>query len=183
MSIRPSPGPNVSNPLQIVAKAITDILPSSPGTGGAIRSVSGALQKFSIALSDIGTSDYLSKAHPSGWQYLISDSGLPIATADLNSDPSGGAKAGAITSGELPDRVQEATALADSLYKNTPEVYEARILEIPGLYFVALWLHADTDDKFFPILEGTARDASIVREDPSFLQRLEQAAKDRSANP
>src|SRR5262249_21606802 len=129
MPIRPSDGPQTPNAFQIVAKAVRDVLPDPPNLGGAIRSASGPLQKYSIALSDIGQPGYLSRAHPSGWQYLISD-GQPVAVADLHSSAAGGVEAGAITSGDLPHRVQDATALADSLYANSPETYEARILEI-----------------------------------------------------
>lgn len=147
--------------------------------GGAVDT-SKPLEVFTLRLDDISGSDFLRKAVSTGWRYLIVADG-PIAMADLRGAAPEFAN---LTRGRLAEQLEQAANLAESAYGASPTEFEARVLEIPSLYVMALWLHAGSEqiNRFIWIADGAQADSSIVAEDPSFLDKLLARANTRRSN-
>jgi len=128
-----------------------------------------------LKLSDITGDDFLKNAVSIGWRYLIIGAG-PMAVADVKESGSGAPpRFDSLIRGAIAERLEQAADLAASRYGAEPTTLEARILEIPSLYITAFWLHG-LREIFIPFLEGAKKDALAVHEDPSFIQRVAQAA-------
>jgi hypothetical protein len=145
--------------------------------GGAVDT-SKPLEVFTLKLDDIAGPDFLQKAASTGWRYLIVAGG-PIAMADLRG---AAAEFANVTGGRLAEQLEQAARLAESAYGASATKFEARVLEIPSLYVMALWLHAGSGDRFIWIADGARADPAIVAEDPGFLDRILARANSRRSN-
>lgn len=160
---------------EILAKHLNELIPPDPLSGGVLD-VSQPIRIFTVKLNDITGPDFIRKAFPIGWRYFvpIEDS---MAVADLaattgaNLSTSEELSFGSLTRGKLAEQLGSAAKLAEKKYGSGNDHYEARILEIPGLYVVALWLHG-TQDIF--IMAG-ANDA--VQEDSAFVTTVVNLAE------
>jgi len=145
--------------------------PSDPlsTTIGAVNA-SRPVEVFTLKLDDIHGSNFLGKAVSTGWRYLVVGDG-PVAMADVRGTMPEFAN---LTRGKLAERFEEAANLAQSTYGASATQFEIRVLEVPSLYVIALWLRAEAEqiDKFIWIADGVQADASIAAEDPSFLDKL-----------
>lgn len=151
----------------------------------ATSRTSQPLRVFSLGLGDITDQNFLAKATPVGWRYLVVR-GEPVALADLkHTSPAGDQLAfSRLTHGVLAQRLAQAAQLADDTYRQSPETFEVRILEIPALYVGALWLHGQRD-VLIPFVQRTDEDSGPPREDAEFVQRIlrEAREKPRSGDP
>ena len=148
-------------------------------TGGTVNT-SKPMEVFTVRLDDIYDAGFLSKAVPHGWRYLV------IADAIAMADVRGTQPAFAnLTHGRVAESLQQAAHLAESTYGSSPIQFEARVLEIPALYVIALWLHAAVEQRnaFFWVADGTRMDAPIVAEDPGFVDDIVQRAKAKRSSP
>ena len=106
---------------------------------------------YTLGLDALAEGTGLEAAKPVGRRVLIMRAQEPVATAELD-DPDG---AGGLTATEGP--FTEATARAISEVESWPVVvegdYELRVLRLPALYFMALWLkdRRDGDDLIVPL--------------------------------
>lgn len=106
---------------------------------------------YTLGLDALAEGTGLGAAQPVGRRVLIMRAQEPVATAELD-DPDG---AGGLTATEGP--FTEATAKAISEVESWPAVvegdYELRVLRLPALYFMALWLkdRSDGDDLIVPL--------------------------------
>ncbi|MCW2308734.1 hypothetical protein [Rhodobium gokarnense] len=91
----------------------------------------------------------LSESRPGNWRHLVGDEGAMRAEAELAAE---GSEARVVAFHEGPAAGATANGLmrAAELGEVDRGDYEARLLEVPGLHFTALWLHGD-DDIFIPI--------------------------------
>jgi hypothetical protein len=99
-------------------------------------------QVYLLGLDDIRAGRGLESAKHSGWRYLVqAPDGRPIAIAESVTDPSGAQVFAHLNYGPFVTGTAEALRIAEQT--NLPSA-EARLLEIPALYLVALWLqHRD----------------------------------------
>jgi len=186
MAIRKPPGP--PDGMAAISRALPNLMWRGPGRTLPLLpriQASQPIQLFMLKSNDISSANFLEKAVPVGWRYLIVNDG-PVAVADVNAE---GAKQAAsfasLIRGPLAERLVQAAELAERKYGADSNVFDVRILEIPSLYVSALWLHGDRD-VFIPFLEGGERDRGEVQEDPSFQARVRAMAlaKTRAApNP
>jgi hypothetical protein len=99
---------------------------------------------FVLQLDEIGDG-FLGRARRWGWRYLLIDTG---SAADVNDK----AEFHSISHGELPARLMEACERASAMFEQRPEQFEPRILEIPALYVVTLWIFGP-EQTFFCLLD------------------------------
>ena len=151
------------------------------GPAGTAVAPSRPLEVFSLQLDAIVSSEFLAKARPIGWRYLITAGDREIAQADIRGG--GTAEFANMTRGELVTSLSRAAHLAESTYDAAVHVYQARILEIPALYVVALWLLGDHRDRFIWIADGARAGQNVVAEDPSFLDTIRARAAAARAMP
>jgi hypothetical protein len=176
MAITKPQGP--SGGAAVVGRAVAHLMARGPGAlpplaGAAAPQTSQPIRLFMLNLKDISDESFLKKAVPIGWRYVIVGPG-PIAVADVK-DAGGGAPGFAsLIRGTIAQRLEQASELAQQ-YESRPGLFEPRILEIPSLYISAFWLHGP-HEIFIPFLEGGEKDTMPVKEDPSFVTRVAQAA-------
>jgi hypothetical protein len=163
----------------LIAKHLNQLdidLRGSP-SGGDASSASRPMRLFTVKLGDISSVDFIAKAFPIGWRYFVFSEG-ETAIADLLEKSAGeDLNFGGLTTGVLPDRLSAAAQVADQLYEARGAIFEARILELPALYTVTIWLHGETD-VFIPALDGSET-GSVIAPDDNFLVKMVHLAKDR----
>jgi hypothetical protein len=169
----PTTGPS------IIGRAMTHLMTRGPGalpaTGGAgATRATQPMQLFGLNLNDITDENFLQKAIPLGWRYLITNTSA-IAVADVRETGSGPPRFGSLIRGMIAERLEQAAELAHQNYAAGPLTFEARILEITALYITALWLHGPRDI-LIPFYEGARENTQPVREDGNFISRVFQAA-------
>lgn len=153
-----------------------------PAMGGAAPVATQPLRLFGLRLDQIKDDSFLNSATPIGWRYLIVSNG-PIAVADVKAGSGQqGSNFHRLIRGELAQRLDKASELAQKRYANDPDSFEVRILEIPSLYMAALWLHGQRD-VFIPLLEGGEANRRDIGEDTAFVSHVLQSAAARRAAP
>ncbi|HWB60296.1 MAG TPA: hypothetical protein VG733_12450 [Chthoniobacteraceae bacterium] len=109
-------------------------------------------QTYGAGLRDLAAGHLLSVAKPFTWRYILVRDGSAVGDVLLN----GGAPGAPLTfnSVERSDFANE-TLVALQKAEQLPQVkkqdYEVRYLEVAGANFVALWLHAKSDDIIIPL--------------------------------
>jgi hypothetical protein len=138
-----------------------------------IPSATQPLRLFRLRLQDIKNAAFTRKAKPVGWRYLIVDR-APVAVADVAQKASAGALSfNSLIHGPLAQDLARACNLAEKHLSRVRGRYEVRVLDIPALSVVALWLHGADSDAFIPLLDASGR----VRIDPRFAEKVEEAAR------
>ncbi|MDN5940004.1 MAG: hypothetical protein L0H83_15270 [Salinisphaera sp.] len=113
----------------------------------ALRNATGALQLsephqvFTLGLTDLAAGKGLDAAKPTGWRYLVQEGDNVLASAETVAGPRGEQVFSAFNEG----RFVASIASAIRVVREIPEVeqggFELRLLNVPGLYVLALWLH------------------------------------------
>jgi hypothetical protein len=107
---------------------------------------------FNIGLDDLVRDASLAAAQAVGWRYLVSEGGTVIASAET---AGGGGQGDQVFSQFSQGPFAAATADALATVKASDQVreadVEARVLSIPALHFMAVWLHATGGDTLIPL--------------------------------
>jgi hypothetical protein len=113
----------------------------------ALRNATGPLQLtephqvFTLGLTDLAAGKGLDAAKPTGWRYLVQEGDNVLASAETVVGSRGEQVFSAFNEGRFVD----SSASAIHAVRAFPEVkqgdFELRLLNIPGLYVLALWLH------------------------------------------
>lgn len=114
----------------------------------ALRSATGPLQLtephqvFTLGLSDLAAGKGLDAAKPTGWRYLVQEGDNVLASAETVAvGPADEQVFSAFNEGRFVASSVNAMRAA----REFPEVkqgnFELRLLNVPGLYVLALWLH------------------------------------------
>ncbi len=121
------------------ALAITEAGPES-------LTVAAPHQVYFVGLRDIAEGRLLDAARLTGWRYIIFNAGeQTVAAAELRITPDGRHDFSSVNRGPFVASTVDGARVAESLEVVGTQDFEFRLLDIPGLYVVALWLHADTD--------------------------------------
>jgi hypothetical protein len=109
------------------------------GAGG--RRLSAPHAVHNLRLTDLTKQGRLADAPMTAWRYLVEEDGAAVASAEVGVDPTGSVR-GFDHLNEGP--FVQATAAAERAAAKLPQVrdgrVEARIVRIPALYVMALWL-------------------------------------------
>ena len=113
--------------------------------------VSTPHQVFTLGLDDVLAGAGLDAARPVGWRYLITSDGEVIASAETAENPDGTPQPAQFTEGRFVAATATAVRSARALPHLASAAFELRLLRIPALYLMALWLHSPATDLLVPL--------------------------------
>lgn len=142
-------------------------------------------QIFTIGRDQLAEAATLNTATAVGWRYLVSARGQIIASAETVTSPDDGQEVfSQLTEGPFV----EATAAAITAVRALPQLgvgtFELRLLRIPALYLMALWLHPSlgVGDLLVPLAPTPVGTAGVPSPAGDLLQQLNQRARDMIAH-
>lgn len=113
--------------------------------------LSDGIQAWTVELTDAEAGQALDAAKPHQWRYLVFEGADAIAEAHLRAAATGSVVS-AMAHGPSTDGLVRALAVAEGLPQVAEHDYEPRVLLVPAIVFVGLWLHSDdADDLVIPI--------------------------------
>jgi hypothetical protein len=98
-------------------------------------------QVYFVGLSDLAEGRLLSAAQLKGWHYIIFEGDRTLATAELRIGDGDALHFSNVNRGPFAASIVEGVGRVESLDEVRDDDFELRVLDIPGLYVVALWLH------------------------------------------
>lgn len=151
----PDPPPDVPDKVRSKLHAFADGAKfSTKALRGARRDqldLSTPHQVFTMGLDDITAGGGLDRAQLVGWRYLVMAGGQPIASAETTLAPDGTHEASQFTEGPFVAATDKAVRDVQRLPQLAAAGFELRLLRIPALYVMALWLHAPATDLLVPL--------------------------------
>jgi hypothetical protein len=115
---------------------------------------------------------------PTSWRYISELGGAPRAFELVTEERAGKSRATSVGDDRFTTAIHEALAAAQDDPRVSAADFEARLLRVPALKLLAVWLHAvGTEDLFVPVVP-TAVDATpghLYKAD-DFRSRLREAA-------
>lgn len=133
-------------------------------------------QVFTIALDDITSGGGLDRAQPVGWRYLVEDGGQLVASAETAPAPDGTQEVSQFTEGPFVAETDKAVKAVRRLPQLAAAGFELRLLRIPALYVMALWLHAPLTDLVVPLAPSPFRKEGKPMPAAEFLADLSELA-------
>jgi hypothetical protein len=116
---------------------------------------------FVATLDDLAAGKLLGAAKQTGWRYLLVQNDEVVAEAELTAGRRGakGAKTArnqdlefaGLTHGPFTGATVDGLHAAERLPQIAKADYELRLLKVPAVYLVALWLHGGGDDILVPL--------------------------------
>lgn len=101
-------------------------------------------QVFNLRLDDLRSGAGLSAANPTGWRYLVRDGDRVVAAAESLAAPTGDQPVFShFNEGPFVPATAAALAVAGSDRRVADRRLVPRLLHIPALHAVALWLHPE----------------------------------------
>lgn len=156
----------------------------------ALRNATGPLQLtqphqvFTLGLADLVAGRGLDAAKPSGWRYLVQEGDDALAAADTVATGSGdGYVFSAFNEGRFVTSTAEAIQAAQAIPEVSRGDFELRLLHVPGLHVMALWLHdiaGNAGDLLVP-LEPSPVDTPTGQPVPAVVLLQELASKSSPA--
>ena len=114
----------------------------------ALRNATGPLQLtqphqvFTLSLADLAAGRGLEAAKPTGWRYLVQEGDNTIAAADaVPAGPGSGYVFSALNEGRFVTSTAGAIQAAQAIPEVSQGEFELRLLQVPALHAMALWLH------------------------------------------
>ncbi len=133
-------------------------------------------QVFTIGLDDITSGGGLDKAQPVGWRYLVEDGGQLIASAETTQAPDGTHEVSQFTEGPFVAETDKAVKAVRKLPQLAAAGFELRLLRIPALYVMALWLHSPVTDLFVQLAPSPTHKEGKPVQAAEFLADLTELA-------
>jgi hypothetical protein len=155
----------------------------------ALRNATGKLeltdphQVFTLGLAELVAGKGLEAATPSGWRYLVREDHNVLASAEAVRGAKGEDYAFAsFNEGGFVAATAHAIQAAHVLPVVSQGAFELRLLNVPGLYVMALWLHQPngTGDLLIPLAPSPV-DVPTGEAVPAARLLAELAAKAESA--
>jgi hypothetical protein len=182
-----------------VLDAATELLPGRLAENGAhAPSTSGfaPLQEaaagevwplYHLGLDSLVAGAGLAAAQQIGWRALVRTSGRPVALADVAVEVASSADVRQFVYGPIVDglaaRADGSSARRTANAHRQEDVFEERLLQIPGIYVLALWEHHPDDDSrdTLQVLPPVAPGLDAAAECPAvaLLNRLQPLARER----
>ena len=116
---------------------------------------------YVATLDDLAAGKLLADAKQTGWRYLLAQNDEVVAEAELTEGrPAAKATKGAkgkelafagLTHGPFTGATVDGLHAAERLPQVEKADYELRLLKVPAVYLVALWLHGGNEDLLVPI--------------------------------
>jgi hypothetical protein len=114
--------------------------------------VSAPLRVYTLGLEALARSKAVeASARATGWRFLVEEATEPVAAAEVQ-DQTRAAVPAQLTEGPFVRSTADGLRAAERLAPVEESAFEVRLLRVPALHLVSLWLHAsDRDDLFMPL--------------------------------
>jgi hypothetical protein len=111
---------------------------------------------YTLGLDQVVAGADLDTAVPSGWRYLLKQGDQVVAAAQTVTDAGGQAAFASFNSGPYVESTSKALSTAEQYAgagEGSDDDWEPRVLHVPALHAMALWLHTDaeTTDVVLPL--------------------------------
>jgi hypothetical protein len=142
---------------QIVIENVGHELRAHPDTLGGLRiedlTVGEPHREYYVTnLADLASGHLLSATASRSWRYLlVRGTNNAVGAATLIENGKNALKFNDLQRPFYPDAILEAVRASEKLPKTEKQDYELRYLSIAPLNFVAVWLHAESDDIIIPL--------------------------------
>jgi hypothetical protein len=143
---------------QIVIENASEILRSDPHFLSGFRieelTIADPYRDYGVGLTNLASGQLLSVAKSGGsWMYLLLHGTNSVGAAGLIADEKTGKalKSNGLFQTDFSNETLEALQIAAQLPLIKKQDYELRRLDIPSVYFVAVWLHGQSDDILIPL--------------------------------
>lgn len=153
-----------------------------PADGDHIRALSAAAPVglsdphpvYAASAQDILDGRVLAAAQLIGWRSIVSKDGEPLAAAEVdNANALSNVNQGPFVTGTA-----DAVIEAEQRFAEDAHDYELRLLRIPAVYAIAIWLHAEDSDVLIPVAPAPASlRAHEAMEEAAFTEALRPAAE------
>jgi hypothetical protein len=157
----------------------------TPRDVGRGRRLAAPHPVHNLRLADLEKPGRLRDAPLTAWRYLVEDRGAAVASAEVGVDERGAVRGfDHLNEGPFVAATRAALEAADRLPKVRDGRREARILRIPALYVMALWLKDldGDDDVIVPMAPAPPYlEADRPYTEREFLKALARPAKERRA--
>jgi hypothetical protein len=136
-------------------------------------------QVYSVGLRDLAEGRLLAAAELKGWRYIIFEGDRPLAAAELRVGDGETLHFSNVNRGTFAASTVEGVRRVESLEEVRNEDFELRVLDIPGIYVVALWLHGPREIivPLPPLPEGL--EPFGIYEEGTVIERLRGRAEQR----
>jgi hypothetical protein len=132
--------------------------PAPPEAAGAFRDhlpsfltapvgLSGVVPVYAAGAQDVINERVLDDARLAAWLTILSSEGEVVAAAEVGGD----LQFSRMYEGSFVAGLAEAVRQAEERFADDNRDYELRLLRIPAVYAVALWLHAGDADVLLPV--------------------------------
>lgn len=142
--------------------------------------VSTPHQVFVLGPDDIEADGGLERAQPVGWRFLLESGGNVIAGAEVSETPERTFPPSFYRSSSVG-----ATATAIKAARALPQLeaagFDLRLLRIPELYQMALWLHSPHTDLLIPLAPSPIGNEGKITPPSVFFRELIAAAREYRA--
>ena len=143
---------------QIVYKYAGEVLKSDPRFLGSFRieelTIADPYRNYYVGLTNLASGQLLSAAKSGGgWTYLFMHGTNAVGAGGLIADEKTrkALTANGLYQTDFSEQTLEALRIAEQLPQVKRQDYELRRLDIPPILFVAVWLHAKTDNIIIPL--------------------------------
>jgi len=140
-------------------------------------------QVFTMGRDDITSGGGLDRARPVGWRFLVQEGGQPIASAETTLAPDGTHEVSHTTEGQFVAATDNAVKAIRNLPQLEAAGFELRLLRIPALYMMALWLHAPATDLLVPMAPSPIAKEGKPMEPAEFFADLSELATQAATPP
>lgn len=107
---------------------------------------------YGVGMTNLAAGKFLSMAISGTWHYLLMVGSNAVGAADVVADErTGRLRFDGLYQTDFSKETLEALRIAEKLPAVQKRDYEFRWLDCPGIAFVAVWLHAKSDDIILPL--------------------------------
>ncbi len=137
---------------------------------------------YTLGLTDIRSRRPLDRAVPTGWRYLLHDESGAVSSAETVVTEGGEQRFASFTRGPFVAATIDALNSSDEMAVADDEDVEPRVLNVPGLNLMALWLKSSTQDVLIPLAPAPPEVEAGRRYAPAELfRRLREPAQARAS--
>lgn len=148
----PSGGPRaIQNALSRVLAAPNAFLARSAGGAAEDVALSVPHPVYEVGLDDIARGHLTQATRLDGWRYLLVGGERALAAAEVAAVGDSSVRFSHFNEGPFVAATVDGLSAAERLPEVNSGTYEVRLLRIPALYLIALWLHDGKQDLFLPL--------------------------------
>jgi hypothetical protein len=129
------------------------------GSAPAELSMEAPHEVYTLGLDQLASESGLASARAGGWRYLLRQENQTVASAQTTTDATGAPVFAQFNSGPFVQSTADALQRAEQLAgARGGEPFEPRLLHVPALHAMALWLHGgrNAEDVVIPLKPAPA---------------------------